>query len=318
MTGYIFPLSSPNTQLSQSNPVSVAMPLQACNLFSVYSLQWRQNILWVSVDAPTEMSENKVQAKYLVQQIYTRLERSSVQAVCIDPKVGETHLKTWAEACKQAGKPVYLRVPGGATPKSMSPSQWTLKRFLDVSATLLGCLIISPILCVIAMLVKMSSPGPIFYQQWRVGNRGKLYQVWKFRSMVANAESLHHQVMGSQQGLHKQENDPRITPIGYWLRKYSLDELPQLINVLKGEMSLVGPRPWAFYDALQVPNSSLERLRAMPGITGEWQVMARSNLRDMHSVTQCDLAYLKGWSIKRDLQLLMMTFPKVITGFGAF
>lgn len=317
MTGFVLPLHSAPAQAEQTQAAHVATRLQACNLFSCYNLQWRQSMLWVSVNDTAEMPADEMSEKALIQQISARLERSEVRGVCIDPKVGETHLKAWAEASKQAGKAIYLRVPGGSTPKSLAPSQWTIKRFLDVSATVVGCIAISPILCVIAMLVKMSSPGSIFYQQWRVGNRGKLYQVWKFRSMVANAEALHHQVMGKQEGLHKQENDPRITPIGRWLRKYSLDELPQLINVLKGEMSLVGPRPWAFYDALQVPESGLERLRAMPGITGEWQVMARSNLRDMASVTQCDLNYLKDWSIGRDLRLLLMTFPKVITGFGA-
>lgn len=311
MTGYILSTPSSSAKIASRKSQDITS-LRSYNLFAVYNLRWRQNILWVSLDAPTEMSK-----KVFEKQIFARLQHSSVRCVCIDPKVGETHLQAWAQACKQAGKPLYLRVPGGSSPRLTSPSEWIAKRFLDVSSTIIGCLLISPILFVIALLVKMSSPGPIFYRQWRVGNRGKLYQVWKFRTMVANAESLHHQVMGQQEGLHKQENDPRITTIGKWLRKYSLDELPQLINVLKGEMSLVGPRPWALYDALRVPESGLERLRAMPGITGEWQVMARSNLRDLASVTECDLAYLRNWSIKRDLRLLLMTFPKVLTGFGA-
>lgn len=314
MTGYILSRRSAATQASPQQSAEVKTYLPSQNLFAVYNLKWRKNTLWVSLDAPTEMMPEKV----LVEQIFTRLEHSAVRSVCIDPKVGEAHLKAWAEACKKAGRPIYLRVPGGSNPKSTAPSHWQAKRILDITATILGCIVISPILCAIAFLVGMTSSGPIFYRQWRVGNRGKLYQVWKFRSMVANAESLHHQVMGEQEGLHKQENDPRITPIGRWLRKYSLDELPQLINVLSGEMSLVGPRPWALYDALQVPEAGLERLRAMPGITGEWQVMARSNLRDMASVTACDLDYLKDWSIGRDFRLLMMTFPKVLTGFGAY
>lgn len=313
MTGYILSRASSAAKFSPSHSLDINARIHSCNLFSIYNLKWRQNILWVSLDAPTEMTKN-----ILTQQIFARLKHSDVRSVCIDPKVGEKHLQSWAEACKQAKKPLYIRVPGGSNPRSVSPFQWIAKRFLDVSATIVGCIAISPILFVIALLVKMSSPGPIFYRQWRVGSRGRLYQVWKFRTMVANAESLHHKVMGRQAGLHKQENDPRITTTGQWLRKYSLDELPQLLNVLRGEMSLVGPRPWALYDALRVPESGLERLRAVPGITGEWQVMARSNLRDLASVTECDLAYLRNWSIQRDLRLLMMTFPKVLTGFGAY
>ena len=299
----------------QTLPQADSLPLQlgrARNLFATYSLQWRSQVLWVSLAESADIS-NPIPQQYLV----ACLERSEVRHVCIDPAVGEDHLKAWAKACHQAGKALFLRVPKGNTPDRHSPLAWRCKRGLDWLAALAAVIALSPVLVPVACLIKLDSPGPIFYRQWRVGHRGKFFQVWKFRTMVANAEALHHKVMGQQAGLHKQENDPRITPLGRWLRKYSVDEFPQLINVLRGEMSMVGPRPWALYDALQIPQNGQERLRATPGMTGEWQVAGRSNLRDIGEVTQCDLNYLRGWSIARDLKLLLRTIPKVLRGTGA-
>jgi lipopolysaccharide/colanic/teichoic acid biosynthesis glycosyltransferase len=136
--------------------------------------------------------------------------------------------------------------------------------------------------------------------------------------MVTGAELYHHQVMGHQAGLHKCENDPRVTPIGRWMRKYSLDELPQLFNVLRGEMSLVGPRPWALYDAVRLSPAVRQRLNALPGITGIWQVTGRSHLRDLDAVNRVDLRYMGNWSLRQDFKILLLTVPKVLSGFGAF
>jgi lipopolysaccharide/colanic/teichoic acid biosynthesis glycosyltransferase len=168
------------------------------------------------------------------------------------------------------------------------------------------------------LLIRICSPGPVFFRQWRIGERGKLFRIIKFRTMIVDAEKLHHQVMANQKGLHKREDDPRITPLGRWMRKYSLDELPQLVNVLRGEMSLVGPRPWALYDAVRISREGQKRLNALPGITGNWQVKARSNQLDIEAVNHCDLEYLRTWSLWEDLKLLLLTFPKVFSGFGAY
>ena len=127
-------------------------------------------------------------------------------------------------------------------------------------------LVLSPVFFVLAWLILISSPGSLFFRQWRVGKGGQLFQIIKFRSMTMDAEKNHHQVMGNQAGLHKHQDDPRVTNLGRWMRRYSLDELPQLINVLRGEMSLVGPRPWALYDALRLGPSAKKRLKALPGI----------------------------------------------------
>ena len=135
--------------------------------------------------------------------------------------------------------------------------------------------------------------------------------------MYAGSERLHQKLMVNQNGLHKLKDDPRVTPIGRWLRKYSLDELPQLFNVLQGNMSLVGPRPWALYDSVRISPEQRPRLNALPGITGAWQVQMRSTLLDLNAVNQCDLQYLQQWSLKEDLRFLLLTIPKVLSGFGA-
>ena len=136
--------------------------------------------------------------------------------------------------------------------------------------------------------------------------------------MQVDAEARHHEVMGKQVGLHKLKNDPRITRVGYWLRQLSLDELPQLFNVLKGEMSLVGPRPWALYDAIRIESRLQRRLNVLPGITGPWQVSTRSNELDLYAVTCRDLAYLQQWNLLKDFRILLMTIPKVLFRNGAY
>jgi lipopolysaccharide/colanic/teichoic acid biosynthesis glycosyltransferase len=280
------------------------------------TVKWRNGKLWVS---HTEQ-QSQIQLPALGNQVWLAgcLDRSPVQIVCLAPELGETALRLWADACHGAGKTVFLRIPAAAQlPQKPCTPKWRLKRLVDWFAAVMLLLLLSPILFTVALLVRLTSPGPIFFQQWRVGERGKLFRVCKFRTMTANAETLHHQIMGAQAGLHKQINDPRITPLGFWLRKYSLDELPQLFNVLRGEMSLVGPRPWALYDAVRILEGQ-RRLNALPGITGAWQVQARSTLLDLEAVNQLDLSYLTSWSIRQDLKLLLLTIPRVISGFGAY
>ncbi|GAB4235172.1 MAG: hypothetical protein Kow00121_62800 [Elainellaceae cyanobacterium] len=140
----------------------------------------------------------------------------------------------------------------------------------------------------------------------------------KFRSMINGAEKLHHQVIVEQNGLYQGKSDPRITRVGYWMRKYSLDKLPQLFNVLRGEMSLVGPRPWSLCDVLRISRNQQIRLNALPGITGVWQIKGRSHCLDLEAATQLDLEYLRYWSVWKDFKILLLTIPKVVSGFGAY
>lgn len=253
------------------------------------------------------------------QWLVERLRRSPIQRVLLSANLPQTDLELWANAATSVGKVVYLRVPNTPElPKKKNCFLWWVKRLIDWSLSALLLVLLSPLMFVLAMLIKRESPGPIFFQQWRTGERGRLFRIYKFRTMIADAEQMHHQVMGEQAGLHKREDDPRVTPIGAWMRKYSLDEIPQLLNVLRGDMSLVGPRPWALYDALRIPPEMQHRLSALPGVTGMWQVSARSSVRDLHSVSVQDLSYLRHWSIWTDMDILLKTIPRVLTGFGAY
>ena len=285
--------------------------LPACDL------KWRRKSLLVkNISGRTQQSFPALTRK---QWIENCLRNSWIERVCVDKALGERGIKLWADACHQANKPVYLRLPSNSSlPSCSQTNYWRIKRIFDWMAASIILVSISPVILAIATAIAVFTPGPIFYRQWRVGQRGKLFRIYKFRTMVVDAEQKHHELMTAQNGLHKLERDPRITFIGKWLRKYSLDELPQLFNVLRGEMSLVGPRPWALYDALRLGNNGKARLNALPGITGAWQIEGRSHLLDLEAVTKWDLDYLNSWSLGRDLKILLLTIPKVVSGFGAY
>ena len=279
-------------------------------------LKWRRKMLWV-----TKVTDNFQLIPALKRQQWLQecLNNSWVKVVCLDCGLGEKGIGIWADTCHKAQKKVFLRITSSRQILARHNGfSWRIKRVLDWGSAAILLLLLSPIMLAIALLVKLSSPGTVLFRQWRVGRRGKLFQIYKFRTMSIDAEQQHHQIMGDLDGLHKLENDPRITFLGKWLRKFSLDELPQLFNVLRGEMSLVGPRPWALYDALRLGAAGKERLNALPGITGAWQVESRSELLDFNAVTKCDLEYLHDWSLIRDFKILLLTVPKVISGFGAY
>jgi lipopolysaccharide/colanic/teichoic acid biosynthesis glycosyltransferase len=281
--------------------------------FSPWLLRWRQNHLWIQLlqQTPWDLAQKR-------QALVSCLGFSPVQHVRLDPQLSESDILLWANSCEATGKTLYLRIPAHKQlPQKHSPLQWWIKRGVDWLAALTILLVLSPILASLIVMMRCSDPGPIFFKQWRVGRRGRLFRVYKFRTMVVNAEKLHHQLMGHQKGLNKLKDDPRITPMGRWMRKYSLDELPQLLNVLRGEMSLVGPRPWPVYEAIKIPSHGQHRLDSLPGITGRWQVSARSTLLDLEAVNRCDLDYLSQWSLWADCKILLLTIPKVLSGFGA-
>lgn len=292
-------------------PLANSCKIQQCELI------WRQKTLIVK---KVDYDNQHLTSLQNPQRLIACLQRSPIERVKLDPSLGETTLTLWAEACQQAGKTAFLRLPGAAKlPHKQATTSWRLKCWSDRVAAAVLLLILSPILLAVALAIKMSSAGPVLFHQWRVGKRGQLFKILKFRTMIIGAEHLHHQVMQHQTNwLHKLENDPRLTTLGCWLRRYSLDELPQLINVLRGEMSLVGPRPWALYDALRVNPRLRHRLNALPGITGLWQVQMRSHFRDLDAVNRYDLDYLNNWSPLQDLKILLLTIPKVLSRFGAY
>ncbi|SEC61207.1 sugar transferase [Terriglobus roseus] len=195
-----------------------------------------------------------------------------------------------------------------------------LKRSFDLAGASFGLLLLSPLLLVIAILVKLTSDGPIIFKQKRYGWNRRIFHMYKFRSMVVDAEKQqakleHLNELGGP--VFKITNDPRVTKIGAFIRKTSLDELPQLFNVLRGEMSLVGPRPLPMRDVGRVNElSTMRRFSVKPGMTGLWQVSGRSSL-DFSGWMTLDLSYIDEWSLGLDLRILAQTFPAVMKGRGA-
>ena len=192
------------------------------------------------------------------------------------------------------------------------------KRSVDILGSLLGLGILATLTIPIAILIKLESPGPIFYSQKRHGLLGRPFRIYKFRSMVRNADALKSQVKNEAKGLiFKNQRDPRITRIGNFLRRSSLDELPQFWNVLIGEMSLVGTRPPTSDEVAQYELHHWQRLKVKPGMTGEWQVHGRSTIKDFEDVVKLDLRYQRQWNPLYDLVLIAKTLYVIFAKVGA-
>lgn len=203
---------------------------------------------------------------------------------------------------------------------ALTEPQRVLKRLFDIFASATLLLLLAPLMLLIALLIKLDSPGPVFFLQERIGEQGRRFKMIKFRSMYQDAERRWLEVARrDEQGslIHKMEDDPRVTRIGRRLRRTSLDELPQLINVLRGEMSLVGPRPEMPYIAAEYQPWQWQRFRVPPGITGWWQVNGRSD-KPMHLHTEDDLYYIQNYSFWLDLRILFKTLIVVWRGQGAY
>lgn len=188
------------------------------------------------------------------------------------------------------------------------------KRLLDIVGALVGLTITSVLFIPLAIAIKLDSPGPVMFSQTRCGYKGQQFKIWKFRSMVTNAEALKHQVENEIDGaFFKNTNDPRITKVGKFLRKTSLDEFAQFWNVLIGEMSLVGTRPPTLDEVAQYDSHQSNRLEVKPGLTGEWQVNGRSTVLNFDQVVEMDLNYQKRWSLGYDLKLILKTIQVVFS-----
>lgn len=209
--------------------------------------------------------------------------------------------------------------PNSAADATVHPSVYSpIKRGLDILGAIVGLFLTALIFVPIALAIYLDNPGPILYSQVRCGWRGQQFRIWKFRSMVTNAEQLKHQVKNQANGhIFKNDNDPRITRVGKFLRRTSLDELPQFWNVLLGDMSLVGTRPPTVDEVQKYNNRHWKRLEVKPGITGEWQANGRSTVSDFEDIVSMDLAYMRRWSIAYDVQLILKTIQAVLQRKGA-
>lgn len=207
-----------------------------------------------------------------------------------------------------------------STMKIASPRQLFFKRTMDILGSILGLIITGIAFIIYTPIIKAQSPGPVFFKQIRVGKNGRKFKLYKFRSMYVDAEERKAELMKQNKmdgHMFKLDDDPRVFPIGRFMRKYSIDELPQFWNVLKGDMSLVGTRPPTVDEFTQYEAHHRARLGIKPGITGMWQVSGRSKITDFEQVVALDTEYISRWSIGMDLRILFKTIKVVFKGDGA-
>ena len=209
----------------------------------------------------------------------------------------------------------------GLPPAHLGRSSLALKRTMDLAGSLFGLVILSPFFALTALAIKLDSPGPVFFRQTRVGLHNHEFEIFKFRTMDADADQRKHEVAhlnkhkGGDDRMFKVEHDPRITRVGRFLRHRSLDELPQLINVLRGQMSLVGPRPLIPEEHHHVDGWARRRLDLKPGMTGLWQVLGRDDI-PFGEMVGIDYRYVTTWSLAQDLRLILMTFAVLARSSG--
>lgn len=252
-----------------------------------------------------------------------RMELLSVLNACVNQGA---NLKILLPSLTGISNPVAVRTQKGQylleiVQPRMGISQFALKRGFDFLATAFGLIVISPLLLLIALAIKLDSPGPVFFKQQRVTVKGRTFWMYKFRSMQVDAEAQLDKIIHLNERkdnlMFKVKHDPRITRVGRFLRRTSLDELPQLFNVLLGEMSLVGPRPPLPREVDNYAPHHRQRLEVLPGITGLWQVSGRSNITDFEEVVRLDLTYIQDWSLLLDFKILFKTIPAVLSSKGA-
>lgn len=267
-----------------------------------------------SVEADTVIVSSDLEGgNHRLQELIWCLEESNIQVVVVP-------------ACSNvSGRRMKVRSLGGLTMVHIDTPRFSkganlAKRIMDISISAIALLVLLPIFAILSILIRRDSPGPVLFSQERVGLNGVTFRMHKFRSMIVNAEEELQRLRGSNEGsgpLFKMRQDPRITKVGAWMRKFSLDELPQLLNVFRGEMSLVGPRPPLPVEVATYEHGAHRRLYIRPGLTGLWQVSGRSNL-DWDESIRLDLHYVENWSLGWDLLIVWKTFKVVIFPVGAY
>ncbi|NES84706.1 MAG: STAS domain-containing protein [Moorea sp. SIO2B7] len=245
-------------------------------------------------------ASNKQQVELILQNV-----QPPVMSVLSLTKL-DTVLKI--QSWKQTTKQTQTKTSEKHLPETHPSVRCWIKRIMDIVGSIVGLAITGVFFIPIVIAIKIDSPGPIFFGQIRCGWMGKRFRIWKFRSMCVDAEALKSQISNEVSGaFFKNKNDPRITKVGRFLRRTSLDELPQFWNVLKGEMSLVGTRPPTPDEVERYEVPEWQRLDVKPGMTGEWQVNGRSRVLNFEDVIKLDLRYQHNWSLKHDIQLILKT-----------
>jgi exopolysaccharide biosynthesis polyprenyl glycosylphosphotransferase len=301
------------------------------------------------VHAPVEMvgfisltprPDNGLRSLGRIEDVAQVLDVYRVQEVIIaDPDFPQERAVELVDTCHQRGVTVRVApstmeilvqraefVPGASVPLfELRPPvfdgfDYVVKRTFDLAVSLFLLILLSPLLAVCALLVRLSSRGPVIYRSWRPGIGAAPFACFKFRTMYTDADQRQADLESLNEAsgpLFKIRRDPRLTPVGRVLRRYSLDELPQLVNVLRGQMSLVGPRPLPERDFERLEEWHKKRYLVLPGMTGLWQVSGRSEL-DFDDLVRLDFLYLERWSVGLDLAIILKTIPAVFSRRGAF
>lgn len=317
--------------------------------------QWRRRVLWIGTPEENARVQQSLSATerdaifpagefdpraQTPAALATLLHEHAINAVVVSLNgLDATHIAPVLAACEREGVEAIVR-PGlfptsphrlavdelGGEPvlyfraQGASPRHLVLKQALDYGLAAVLLVGLAPLLLLVALALKLTSPGPVLYRQARAGLNGRPFTLWKFRSMHPDAEhgraalAARNEMRGP---VFKVTNDPRVTPLGRWLRRHSLDELPQLWNVLRGEMSLVGPRPLPIEEVKRFEDDAhRRRLSVKPGLTCLWQINGRNDIADFEDWVRLDLAYIDQWSLWLDLKILLATIPVALLGRG--
>jgi exopolysaccharide biosynthesis polyprenyl glycosylphosphotransferase len=307
---------------------------------AIRQLRDDRNIDQYLVGHLTPAAANDPTALGTLEELPKILQSMDIQEVIVTSSLPTPEVQKLSELCFEQGAALYV-IPsviaavncraeplqvGGCPLLRLHPARLELpalmvKRGFDLVVAIAMLVVLAPLMALIAAAIKLESPGPVFYRANRVGLGGRLFPMWKFRSMYTDAEAREKELAHLniyQGGTFKIPNDPRATRVGRFLRRTSLDELPQLFNVVLGDMSLVGPRPALIGDIDRYETHHFERLTVIPGITGPWQVGGRNLITDFEQVIQLERDYIRSWSLLLDAKLLLRTLKVVVRGEGAY
>lgn len=270
------------------------------------SLQWKCGILWVG----RAKNHNNLAALQNVQWLKKCLKNSSANLVCVDLSLGEAEIEFWADSCKQVKKKIFVRLASGSRRSEKQPLlSWIIKSIFDkVIAVLLLCLF-SPVFLVLIILLHLKSENSIFSRDWKIGKGGRLFQALKFQlpegiKIQGHSEIEHHEMLTTQ------KNSIKSASLNRWMQKYSLDKLPQLINVLWGEMSIVGPRALTLHDGIKINSEYRYYLHSLPGILNPCSAKNNQSPTDIKQSIYLEYKYLEKWNLMKDIKILLKTFLK--------
>jgi lipopolysaccharide/colanic/teichoic acid biosynthesis glycosyltransferase len=277
---------------------------------SICSLKWRLGKLLVSHKLHQDI---QLAALENFQWSINCLDQSCAQIVCVDLELGVSAIQIWANVCHQSKKLIFIRIPSiHKLPQKLYPLQWTSKRLIDQLTAILIVVCLSPIILVLSLLVRLTSAGPIFSRKWSIGQRGKLFQEIKFRTTLKDKPGQYSQIIETQLDSQNTLDTSQMSQLGYWMRRYRLDLLPQFFNVLRGEMSIVGPRPLDLHEAIHVDLKYRSCLQFLPGMTDIIHSKKLLGPLDTKLNLQDEANYLSQWSLLKDTKILFKAIQKLL------